>query len=260
MVSLVPNPGPNSKPSHDKAPALLFKITTHHHKAPGPKTNHKKEKNQNSHQKKVQVWVIAQHIPTTPSPTAPVKSIPIATTPTVATTSTQMPVVKSAATSILVAMYNLAKGKFNEVPYQTERPQSEINPSIQNSNPPPLEVVPNPPTFQVREDTPWPNTEPASTNLFVARADWPIPHTPGPTKTEVPPQTAVITCAMVMPKQVVEKCTWGLHCPICIKEEEEGQKIGMATGREISPKISIHKTLSTPSHMMSLTGTLNRSG
>ena len=27
-----------------------------------------------------------------------------------------------------------------------------------------------------------------------------------------------------MPKQVVEKCTWGLHCPICIKEEEEGQE------------------------------------
>ena len=29
---------------------------------------------------------------------------------------------------------------------------------------------------------------------------------------------------MVMPKQVVEKCTWGLHCPIYIKEEEEGQE------------------------------------
>ena len=27
-----------------------------------------------------------------------------------------------------------------------------------------------------------------------------------------------------MPKQIGEKCTWGLHCPICIKEEEEGKE------------------------------------
>ena len=25
---------------------------------------------------------------------------------------------------------------------------------------------------------------------------------------------------MVMPKQVAEKCSWGLHCPICKNEEE----------------------------------------
>ena len=43
-------------------------------------------------------------------------------------------------------------------------------------------------------------------------------------KTEVPPQVAVIPHAIVMPKQVAVKCTWGLHCPICIKEEEEGQE------------------------------------
>ena len=60
--------------------------------------------------------------------------------------------------------------------------------------------------------------------LFKTKKDWPIPPTPATTvKTEVPPQTAVIPHAMVMPKQVAEKCTWGLHCPICIKEEEEGQ-------------------------------------
>ena len=27
---------------------------------------------------------------------------------------------------------------------------------------------------------------------------------------------------MVSPKQIEGKCTWGLHCPICKKEEEEG--------------------------------------
>ena len=66
---------------------------------------------------------------------------------------------------------------------------------------------------------------PASMNLCVARADWPIPPTPAPTvkveKTEVPPQIAAIPCAMVLPKQSVEKCTWELHCPICRKEEED---------------------------------------
>ena len=110
-------------------------------------------------------------------------------------------------------MYNSATAKFNEVPYQIGRSQAERNPSVQNSNPQPLEPVPNAPTFLVREDTPCPNTESASMNLFEATADWPIPPTPAPTKIEVPPQTAVIPHAMVMPKQAVEKCTWGHIAP-----------------------------------------------
>ena len=65
----------------------------------------------------------------------------------------------------------------------------------------------------------------ASTNLFKARADWLIPPTPAPTvkveKTEVSPQIAVIPNAMVFPKQSGQKCTWGLHCPICKKKEED---------------------------------------
>ena len=102
----------------------------------------------------------------------------------VATISTQMPMTKSAATSILVMVYNWAKGKFDGVPYPSERPWAEESPS----NPPKLEDTPNVLTFQVKEDTPWPNTEPASTNLFKARADWLIPPMPAPTvKTEVPP-------------------------------------------------------------------------
>ena len=43
-------------------------------------------------------------------------------------------------------------------------------------------------------------------------------------KTETPPRVAAIPSAMVFNKpqndrRVEEKCTWGLHCPICKKEE-----------------------------------------
>ena len=145
---------------------------------------------------------------------------PNCTYPTVATTSTQMPVLKSAAAFILVMVYNLATGKFAEVPYPTGRSQNEGNPSIHSSSPPPFEDIPNAP---VRQDTPWPSTGSASENLFKTRKDWPIPPTPAPTvKTEGPPQTGAIPHAMVMPKQVIEKCLWGHHCHICIKEEEDG--------------------------------------
>ena len=69
---------------------------------------------------------------------------------------------------------------------------------------------------------------PASTNLFKARTNWPIPHAETLTvkmeRTEVPPRVAVIPHAMVLNKPqnnkpAEEKCTWGLHCPICKKEE-----------------------------------------
>ena len=93
--------------------------------------------------RKYKVRVIAQPIPTTPSPTAPVNST--APNPTVATVSTQMFMVKSAATSILVTVYNLAKGKFTKIPYPRGRPQTEGNPFLQNSNPPHFEDIPNAP-------------------------------------------------------------------------------------------------------------------
>ena len=143
-------------------------------KAQGPKMNGKKRRARVPAKRRYKVRVIAQPIPTTPIPTAPVNLTPTVPTPTVATTSTQTPVVKYAAASILVMVYNLAKGKFDGVPYPTGRPQTEKDPSIHNSNPPQLEAIPNAPTFQVREDTPWPDTVPASTNLFKARANWPI--------------------------------------------------------------------------------------
>ena len=72
---------------------------------------------------------------------------------------------------------------------------------------------------------------PASMNPFEARADWPVPPMPAPTvkveKTELPSWVVAIPHAMVLPKpqnnrSAEEKCTWGLHCPICKKEEEDG--------------------------------------
>ena len=156
--------------------------------------------------------VLAQPIPSTPTSTTPA--------PVVATVSTETPVVRSAAESISVMVYKLAKGKFAEVPYPTARPQNEGHPSVQGSNPPPLEDIPNVP---VRQGTPWPSTGLASENLFETRKDWPIPPTPTPTptlKTEAPHQVAVIPHAIVMPKQVAEKCSWGPHCSICKNEEE----------------------------------------
>ena len=112
----------------------------------------------------------------------------------------------------------------------------EENPSAPSFNAPPQrqqpEAVPSATTSQVREDTPCPNTMPVSTNLFEARADWPIPPMQTPAvkmeKTEVPPRVAAIPCAMVLPKPqnnrpVKEKCTWRPHCHICKKEEEDAE-------------------------------------
>ena len=145
------------------------------------------------------------------TPTAPVNPVPCAVPTATAATftaTTQMPVVKSAATSIPVTVYNLVQGKFEGIPYPTGRPQVEENPSVpscstskQRQQP---ETTPNVTTFQVREDTPWPNTMPDSTNLFEARANWPIPPTETPAvkmeKTEVPPRVAAIPHAMVLNK------------------------------------------------------------
>ena len=128
------------------------------------------------------------------------------------------PMMRSTAESILVTIYKLAMGQFAKVPCPTTR-------SISN-NPPPLEDIPSDP---VRQCTPWPNAGLASESLFETRKDWPIPptpvHTPVPTiKTNEQPKIAAISHAMTMPKQVTEKCSWGLHCTICENEEEHGEE------------------------------------
>ena len=90
-------------------------------KAPGPKMNENKKRTRVPAKRRYKVRVIAQLIPPTPTPTVPENLTPTVPTPTVATTSTQMPMVNSTATSIPVMVYNLAKGKFDGVPYPTER-------------------------------------------------------------------------------------------------------------------------------------------
>ena len=176
--------------------------------------------------------VIAQPLPTTPTMCAPMNPIP---TPTVATctASTQMPVVKFAATSIPVTVYNLEQGKFEGIPYPTGRPQVEENPSIPNCNPSQSEATSNAPTFQLREDNPWPNTaslyESIQSQGRLANSTCANTHCESRKKTEVPPRVAAIPHAMVLPKpqnnrSTEEKCTWGPHCPICRKEQEENHR------------------------------------
>ena len=175
-------------------------------KAPAPKANDKRKRTMIT--KRGYKWrVLAQPVPTTTTPTAPVNS-PAPTT-TVATTSTQMPVTRSTVTCILVMVYKLATGQFAEVPCPTNRPQNE------GSNPPLLEDIPSA----------HPDRVPAAENLFGTRKDWPISPAPVPTpvptlKIEKPPQVAAIPHAIVMPKQATEKCSWGLYCPI-YKDVEE---------------------------------------
>ena len=76
---------------------------------------------------------------------------------------------------------------------------------------------------------------PASTNLFDARASWPIPPTEAPTvdKTEqaerrTPSMLATISCTLVLNKpqhnkSTEEECRWELHCPICTNSTPEAE-------------------------------------
>ena len=135
---------------------------------------------------------------------------PAEPTPTVATSTvtTQMPVAKLAATSIPVTVYNLAQGTFKGITYPTTKFQEGegcLAPSYNNPQEQQSEVTATITTLQNRVDMLWPNTMPASTNLFNARASWPIPSNETPSvimmeKAEVPPRVAAITCILVLNK------------------------------------------------------------
>ena len=178
--------------------------------------------------RRYKVRVMGQPLPTTPTTSVPVDMIP---TPMVARVYCIHPDVCSKISSQVHTSDGIqldTKGKFEGVPYPTGRPHVEENPSAPNFNPPQAEAIPNTPTFQVREETPWPNTMPTPTNLFGTRADWPVPPMPTPTvkieRTQVPPRVAAIPSHTVLPKpqhnrSAEEKCTCRPHCPICKKEE-----------------------------------------
>ena len=68
------------------------------------------------------------------------------------------------------------------------------------------------------QSNPWRNSGCTSENLFETRKNWPIPSNPATThvptmKTEEAPQGVAIPHAMVMPKQVAEKCLRGTVFP-----------------------------------------------
>ena len=205
-------------------------------KTPTPKKTEKKRRAKAPVKRRFKVRVIGQPMPS--NPTLLMNPIlPAEATPTVfsSTATTQMPVTKSVATFIPVSVYYLAQCKFKGIPYPTTRFQEGEGPSAPSFNNPQEqqpEAVPTVTTLQNREDTPWPNTMPASTNLFGAKASWPIPPTETSAvvkmeKTEVTPRLAAIPHALVLNKPQInqsnrpaeEECRWGPHCPICTKEE-----------------------------------------
>ena len=111
-------------------------------------------------------------------------------------TSVVKPKTTTAKPSLIPLMvYNLAKSKVQEILNPTSKFQEEEIPSIPNHGNPPVAQQPKTTTTATftapltRDDTPWPNTILASTNLFVARVSWPNP----PNVNEVPTSTFVKT-------------------------------------------------------------------
>ena len=140
-------------------------------------------------------------------------------------------------------VYNLAQGKFKEIPYSTRKSQEEDGLSTpvvtipQKCSSQKLQPLPQP--IRAERTPHGPNTMPASTNLFVARASWPLsPHTdevqtPTFVKTEKAdeknlPKQAAIPHALILNKPqsnkpAEEECRWGPHCPICAKSYPKSQ-------------------------------------
>ena len=104
-------------------------------KSPVPKKAEKKKRAKAPVRRRFKVRVIEQPMPINPivpmNPTLPTNPTPTAVT--TMKTSTQMPVAKpetaTAKTSLLpVTVYNLAQGKFKEIPYPTRKSQEEKAP------------------------------------------------------------------------------------------------------------------------------------
>ena len=149
------------------------------------------------------------------------KSLPESEAAATMVTSTPTSVVKPTTTTtkpspIPVMMYNLAQGKFQEIHKSTKRFKEEEGPFTPNCNNPPMVQQPKAATAitstapLTENDTPWPNTITASTNLFDARASWPIPPymddvlMPTSFKTKkakkIPPKPAAIPHTLIKPQ------------------------------------------------------------
>ena len=119
--------------------------------------------------------VIALTMPSNPTlPMTPTLSgDPTPSVVTTMATLAQTPVVKLAnapTKSIPVTVYNLAQGKFKGVPYPARKCQKEEVPSIPSSNNLLEEHQPKSAATATalhnRENTPWPNTVPASADFI----------------------------------------------------------------------------------------------
>ena len=127
-------------------------------KIPAPKEAEKKRRAKLPAKRSFKVRVITQ--PITANPILPINPIP-PTVPTLtvatSTATTQIPVAKSAATSIAVTVYNLAQGKFKEIPYATTKLQEGEGSSASSCRNPQEqqpEAAATVTAFQNREDTP----------------------------------------------------------------------------------------------------------
>ena len=65
-------------------------------------------------------------------------------------------------------------------------------------------------------------------------------------KADIPPRVAAIPHAIVLPKQIEEKCTWELHCPICKKKEEESTEDWNGDRQEDQPRNHYTQNLQHP--------------
>ena len=116
-----PRPYPQTKlQPHTSAPPQNKNPLTR--KAQDPKHLKRRGEPENLQKKKVQAEGNCQPLPTTPTTSVPVNPTP---TPKAATSnaSTQISIVKSTATSILVMVYNLAKENWMEFPTQQKDPR-----------------------------------------------------------------------------------------------------------------------------------------
>ena len=202
--------------------------------------------------RKFKVRVIAEPMPMNPTPSTEPNHTVVNTMMT-----TQMPVAKSTATvpkPMPVTVYNLAQGKFEGIPYPTGKLQEEEGPPTPSCNTPQERQQPEVAAPQNREDTSWPNTMSASTNLFDVRASWPIPPTEAPTivKTEqaekrTPPRLATIPHTLVLNKPQSNKPT----APSTLNPlpRQKTKKTGMARGKTTSRGTTTPKVPGTLQHM-----------
>ena len=148
-------------------------------KTPVPKKAEKKKRTKALVKRGFKVRVIVQPLPVNPALSADPAPTVVTTTVTSTQTSVTKPATATAKSNLIpVTVYSLGQGTFKEISHPARKSQEEEGPSTPSSNNHPKVQQPEATTtataLHTSEDTPWPNTMPTSTNLFVERASWPI--------------------------------------------------------------------------------------